>query len=119
MQSRIEEIRALEAEVLAISVDSVEANRKLAAKQRFDFQLLSDLEGEAIEAFGLRHANANPMGDQDIARPATIPMRASTIRISTKVKPRGLLRAKDRLIREFFWFIMAESLNFSSGLGKH
>ena len=71
MQSRIEEIRALDAEVLAISADSVEANRKLAAKQRFDFQLLSDLEGEAIQAFGLRHANANPMGDQDIARPAT------------------------------------------------
>ncbi len=71
MQSRIEEIKALDAEVLAISVDSVEANRKLAAKQRFDFQLLSDQNGEAIEAFGLRHANANPMGDQDIARPAT------------------------------------------------
>jgi peroxiredoxin len=71
LQSRIEDIRALDAEVLAISVDSVEDNRKLATKQRFGFQLLSDLNGKAIEAFGLKHVSAHPMGDQDIARPAT------------------------------------------------
>ena len=71
MQSRIEEIRDLDAEVLAISSDTVEQCDKLARKQRFDIRLLSDPDAELINRFGLQHANANPMNSQDISRPAT------------------------------------------------
>ena len=71
MQSRIEEIRDLDAEVLAISADSSEENRKLAIKRKFDIRLLSDPDSQVIGRFGLKHPNANPMGNQDIARPAT------------------------------------------------
>ena len=66
MQSRIEEIRSLDAEVLAISSDSPEDNQELAAK--LDFPILSDVELTVIDAFGLRHAGASIEG-KDIARP--------------------------------------------------
>ena len=67
----MDEIRALESEVLAISIDAPEQSRKLATKKRLSFSLLSDPEAQVIELFGLRHPGANPMGEADIARPAT------------------------------------------------
>lgn len=69
MQSRIEEIHDLNAEVLAISVDSPEKNRALRAKLDLDFPLLSDMNLELIDALKVRHLNGGIGGD--IARPAT------------------------------------------------
>jgi peroxiredoxin Q/BCP len=68
LQSRLREIRALDAGVLAVSADSPEESRRLVESAGLDFPLLSDPEGEAWEAFGLRHAGG-AIGGDDIARP--------------------------------------------------
>jgi peroxiredoxin len=67
----MDEIRALDGEVVAISIDTPEQSKKLAIKKRLDFSLLSDPDAKVIDLFGLRHPDANPMGEADIARPAT------------------------------------------------
>lgn len=67
----MDEIRELNAEVVAISIDEPEQSKKLAIKKRFDFSLLSDPDAQVIDKFGLRHPDANPLGEKDIARPAT------------------------------------------------
>ena len=69
MQSRLEEIRALDAEVVAISSDDVEACREIAEAYGLEFSLLADPEFQAIDAFGLRHEEGGMGGD--VARPAT------------------------------------------------
>ncbi len=68
MQSRLDEIRALGGEVVAISADTPEESHELHEGAGFDFVLLSDPEGLAISAFGLQHAGAGIHGE-DIARP--------------------------------------------------
>jgi peroxiredoxin len=68
LQSRLTDIRALEAEVLAVSADTPEESRKLVESAKLDFALLSDPEGAAWDAFGLRHAGG-AIGGDDIARP--------------------------------------------------
>ena len=69
MQSRLQEIEALDAKVLAISTDAVDDNRRLADSAGIQFSLLSDADGAIMDAFGLRHAGGNIDGG-DIARPA-------------------------------------------------
>ena len=69
MQSRLDEIRALGGEVVAISGDDVEACREIAEAYDIDFSLLADPEFQAIDAFGLRHEGGGMGGDA--ARPAT------------------------------------------------
>jgi peroxiredoxin len=69
LQSRLNEIRALDAEVLAVSVDSIEENQRLAESAGIGFSLLSDREASALDAFGLRHVGGSIDGG-DIARPA-------------------------------------------------
>ncbi len=61
-------MRALDAEVLAVSVDTKEANRRLAESAGLEFSLLSDREAVAVDAFGLRHPGGS-MDGSDIARP--------------------------------------------------
>jgi peroxiredoxin len=70
LQSRINDIHATGAEVLAISVDPVEASKKLAADLKLDYVLLCDPELKVIDAYDVRHKQAGP-NSQDIARPAT------------------------------------------------
>lgn len=70
MQSRIEEIRAGGGEVLAVSVDTSETTTDKLGGEGFDFPLLSDPDGEAIDAYGVRHIQGG-IGGVDIARPAT------------------------------------------------
>ena len=69
MQSRIDEIHAAEAEVLAICVDSVEENAGVVDRLKLDFPVLSDPDLQACDAFDLRHEKASIDG-RDIARPA-------------------------------------------------
>jgi peroxiredoxin len=68
LQSKIESIRKLDAEVLAVSADASADLLGLARAQGLSFPLLSDPRLEAIDAYGLRHAGGGLEGD--IARPA-------------------------------------------------
>lgn len=69
MQSRYDQIRALDAEVFGISTDTPRENQEFADSAQIAFPLLSDQDGQAMDAFGLRHEGASIEG-KDIARPA-------------------------------------------------
>ncbi len=70
MQSRLEEIRAAGARVLAICGESPEENAKVTGNLKLDFPILSDLDLKVVKAFGLFHHDAvTPTGTGDIARP--------------------------------------------------
>jgi peroxiredoxin len=56
--------------VLAVSVDPPEVSARLAKAKGLTFPLLSDTEGLALDAFGVRHAEGSPYSG-DVARPAT------------------------------------------------
>ncbi len=63
----MEEIHQAGYEVVAICVDPVEDNAKMASKYGLQFPILSDQELTATDAFGLRHVNGG--FGHDIARP--------------------------------------------------
>ncbi len=69
MQSITAELKARNTEILVVSADTVEENRRLVKKQKFDFKLLSDTDLSVIDSFGLRHEKGGYKGN-DIARPA-------------------------------------------------
>ena len=54
---------------VAISVDTPEVSRNLAAKAGYTFPVLSDPDTEVIRRYNLLHKGAGPEGS-DIARPA-------------------------------------------------
>lgn len=54
---------------MAISVDSPEQSRSLAAKAKYTFPILSDQKAEVIRRYDLLHKAAGPEGS-DISRPA-------------------------------------------------
>lgn len=99
MQSRLNEIRAANAQVLAISVDSVETNKKLADALGLEFPVLADEQLEAIDAYDLRHEAAR-MDGNDIARPAVfildrngvVQWRDLTDNWRVRVRPEGILK---------------------------
>ena len=98
MQSRLAEIRALDADVVAVSVDSPEKNAQLAQTAGLNFALLSDAEGAAMDAYGLRHAGASIEGG-DVARPAVfiidrdgkVAWRSLTDNWRVRVRPETIL----------------------------
>ena len=99
MQSRIEDIHAAGAEVLAICVDPVEENAKVSRMLKLDFPILSDPDLETITAYGLRHEGASMEGG-DISRPAVfiidgdgvIRWRDLTDNWRVRVRPEDILR---------------------------
>lgn len=56
---------------MAISVDEPEDTAKIVEAYGLTFPVLSDPDGEALDAFGVRHPGGNPIDGVDIARPAT------------------------------------------------
>ncbi len=100
LQSRITDIRAAGAEVVAISVDSVADNRRVVEKFDLDFPVLSDPRAEAITAYGVLHPGGG-MGGGDISRPAefligpdgTIRWRQLTDNWRVRVRPDEVLQA--------------------------
>ena len=104
MQSHLDEIKALDAEVLAVSVDTPEENRQLAESAGLEFSLLSDREGAMMDAFGLRHAGASIEGG-DIARPAVyiidrdgeISWRELTDNWRVRVRPETIIQQLNQL----------------------
>jgi peroxiredoxin len=90
--------------VLAISVDPVDVSLELSDKLGFEFALLSDPELEAIDAYGVRHAEGG-MGGVSIARPAlfvldregNVAWKELTENWRVRVRPDELLEQLDRL----------------------
>ncbi len=103
MQSRLSEIKALNAEVLAISVDVPEKSKEVVETNGLEFRILSDSEGKAMDAFGLRHPGAF-MG-KDAARPGVfiidtegkIAWKALTENWRVRVRPEKVLEVLRRL----------------------
>ncbi|MBI3666140.1 MAG: redoxin domain-containing protein [Acidobacteria bacterium] len=69
LEQHLDEFRAHGVRVVAISVDSPEATRKLCEKRGYRYTFLSDPKAEVIRRYGVLHAHAGP-GGQDMARPA-------------------------------------------------
>ena len=107
MQSRIDAIRAAGADVVAICVDGVEENARVAKRLELDFPILSDRDLLAIDAYGLRHQAASMEG-HDIARPAVfvidgagiVRWRSLTDNWRVRVRPEEILK---RLSDESLW----------------
>ena len=99
------EFEKLGAAVAAISVDPPEQSAELARAQGITFLLLSDPEGLALDAFGVRHPHGNPIDQKDIARPATfvvdrdgrIVWRDLTSNWRIRPRPEALLRELERI----------------------
>ena len=94
------EINAAGAEVIAVSVDTIEESERLASALGLEFPLLSDVEREAITAWGVVHEGGKPGGGA-IARPAiflvepdgTISWRSVTENYRVRVRPEHVLEA--------------------------
>lgn len=103
MQSRLPDIRRLDAELLAISVDPPQRNRRAAAAWGVDFPLLSDPAAQVIREYGVLHQAGGPGGD--IARPAVfvldrqgrIAWRELTDNWRVRVRPERILDELGRL----------------------
>ena len=63
---------------VAISVDSPEVSRNLAAKAGYTFPILSDPNAEVIRHYDLLHQHGSPQG-VDISRPAEFLVDSSGI----------------------------------------
>ena len=94
------EINAAGAEVIAVSVDTIEESERLASGLGLEFPLLSDVERKAITAWGVVHDGGKPGGGA-IARPAiflvepdgTISWRSVTENYRVRVWPENVLEA--------------------------
>lgn len=104
MQSRYEDFRARNAEVVAVSSSSVEDHRALAEGLGARFPILSDREGKAMRAYGVFHPDAMPGDKFPVARPAVLLLdgagivreRFLTDNWRVRARPENLLRALPR-----------------------
>jgi peroxiredoxin Q/BCP len=71
LQTRLEDFEKQDAQVLAIAVDPPDKSREIVEAYGLTFPVLSDTQGEAIEAYGVVHVMGDPINETDIARPAT------------------------------------------------
>jgi peroxiredoxin len=100
LQSRIHDIRAAGAELVAISVDQEEDGRRVVDRLDADFPVLSDPDAAAISAYGVLHPGGG-IGGADIARPATflidpdgvIRWRQLTENWRVRVRPQQVIEA--------------------------
>ena len=84
--------------MVAVSVDTIEENARLAERLGLEFPILSDVQGNAIRVWGVVHENAKPGGGA-IARPAvflveqdgTISWRRLTDDYRVRVRPEEIL----------------------------
>lgn len=58
--------------MVALSVDPPDKLRKASGTIGAEFRFVSDLKGEVLDRFGLRHEGGNPFTGADIARPALL-----------------------------------------------
>ena len=99
MQSRITQIHAAGAEILAICADNVADNARVTGQLQLGFAILSDPDLVAADAYGLRHRGAS-MNGADIARPAVfvldrdgvVQWRSLTDNWRVRVRPETILK---------------------------
>ena len=93
LQQSIDGFRQHEAQVVAISVDSVEQNAQTVEMLDLEYPVLSDPEMTAVEAYDLKHVDAGPEGT--IARSATFVIdedgvvRWRSLTESVRLRPRA------------------------------
>jgi peroxiredoxin len=68
-QQRVPELESRGIQVVAISVDTPEINRRQRQKLGYTYTFLSDPKAEVIRRYDVLHRGAGPKGT-DIARPA-------------------------------------------------
>jgi peroxiredoxin len=103
-QQRLPEFTSRGVHVAAISVDSVDINRRHAQKLGFTYPLLSDADAAIIRRYDLLHRAAGPK-KTDIARPAEFFIDANgtvqwvnlTENIAVRARPEQALDAIDSL----------------------
>jgi peroxiredoxin len=99
-QQRLPELESPGIQVVAISVDTPEINRRQRQKLGYTYTFLSDPQAEVIRRYDLLHRAAGPNG-ADIARPAEFLIDSSgTIRwvnltenIAVRARPVQVLEA--------------------------
>jgi peroxiredoxin len=103
-QQRLSDFDARGIRVVAISVDTLEINRRQSQKVGFTYPLLSDANAEVIRRYDILHPGGGPKG-ADIARPAeflidstgTIRWVNLTENIAVRARPEQVLRVFDAL----------------------
>lgn len=89
--------------IVAISADPPDASAKMKGEHKLTFPLLSDEDEQVVKRYGLLHAGG--MGDQDIARPATLLLDGQgvirwamfTDNVRVRAHPEALLEAARKL----------------------
>jgi peroxiredoxin len=102
-QQRLPELESRGIQVVAISVDAPDINRRQRQKLGYTYTFLSDPRAEVIRRYDLLHRGAGPKG-ADIARPAEFLVDSSgTIRwvnltenIAVRGRPQQVLDAFER-----------------------
>jgi peroxiredoxin len=90
--------------LVAISVDSVEINRRHTRKLGFTYSFLSDPNAQVIRRYDLLHAHGGP-GGTDISRPAeflvdgqgTVRWVNLTESLAVRARPEQVLKAFDEM----------------------
>jgi peroxiredoxin len=99
-QQRLQELESRGIQVVAISVDTPDINRRQRQKLGYTYTFLSDPKAEVIRRYDLLHRAAGPNGT-DIARPAeflidstgTIRWVNLTENIAIRARPEQVLEA--------------------------
>ena len=99
MQSRINDIRRADAEIVAVCVDPVEKNAEFVRDLGLAFPVLSDEKLSVIDSYDIRHKRGNTFAEQDIARPAVfvldregvVQWRELTDNYRVRVRPETIL----------------------------
>jgi len=102
-QQRLQELESRGIQVVAISVDTPDINRRQKQKLGYAYTFLSDPKAEVIRRYDLLHRGAGPKGT-DIARPAeflvdstgTIRWVNLTENIAVRARPEQVLEAFKR-----------------------
>ena len=102
-EKNLDEFKKRGVRIIAISVDSPETNRNLAAGGAYTYPFLSDEKREVIRQWDLLHEGGGPTGD--IARPAEFLIDSSgTVRwvnltenYRIRPKPEDVLKVVDAL----------------------
>ena len=103
-QHRLSEFEARGINVVAISVDSPDINKRQSQKLGYTFPLLSDPDAKVIRRYDVLHPGAGPKG-ADIARPAEFLLDSDGIvrwvnltdNIAVRARPEQVLEAFSQL----------------------
>jgi peroxiredoxin len=101
-QQRLSDFDKRGIRVVAISVDSIDANHRHCQNMGFSFLVLSDANADVIRRYDLLHPHAGPKG-ADIARPAEFLVDSTgairwgnlTENAAVRARPEEVLKAFD------------------------